>query len=165
MNIIRTMSFLFYSTDYGKLYINKITKIACDKLGAENRRGTKTHTILVFDKKILSKTAKIYRSDRRINTKSVEIQDDAPDARDTSWMDREPFHIAKEDDHRNFFSVINPEDNKGETDTVFKNDSADPLNASPVSSASLDYPTDCYYCDQMFTGSVIQDWRILICMV
>jgi hypothetical protein len=143
---------LFYSTDYGKLYINKITKIACDKLGAENRRGTKTHTILVFDKKILSKTAKIYASDRRINTRLVEIQDDAYDASDACFMDREPFHIAKEEDYRNFLTVGNPEHDKQEKDNMFKKELTDPLNASLASDAS-DSPTDCYYCDHRFIGS------------
>jgi hypothetical protein len=143
---------LFYSTNYGKLYINKITKIACDKLGAEDRRGTKTHTMLIFNEKILSKTAKIYGIGNRINTKLVEIKDDAPDAPDAPWKDSKPFYTLKEDDHNKILGVLSVENDKENGDMALTEDSSTPRNASFASSASLDYPPNCYYCDRTFSG-------------
>ncbi len=51
---------VFYSTDFGKLYINRITKIATDKFGAEKKHGSKNNSILNFNTENLVKMGKIY---------------------------------------------------------------------------------------------------------
>ena len=61
---------LFYSSDYGKIYRNKITGMICDKFGAEIDHRRDGNTIL-FSPKNLSKLGKIYKTNQ-INTKSCD---------------------------------------------------------------------------------------------
>jgi hypothetical protein len=69
---------VFHSTDHGKLYINTITKIAKDKFGAKTTHGMKTHTILVFNEKILTRASRNYNIGSKIKT----VPYDAPDTLD-----------------------------------------------------------------------------------
>jgi len=61
---------LFYSDEFGKIYRNNITKIICDKFGAEIDHRQKGN-ILVFDTDYLIKTGKIYLNMGIIKTKAV----------------------------------------------------------------------------------------------
>jgi hypothetical protein len=65
---------VFYLEGEGfrNIYINTITKIATDKLGADTKRGTKTHSVLVFNIETLRKNAKIYGVQNKITAKPVE---------------------------------------------------------------------------------------------
>jgi hypothetical protein len=82
---------VFYSTDFGKIYINKITNIATDKFGTEKKHGNKNNSILIFDEINLVKMNKVYGKTKRIQTKLVESNSDAPDALDAPWRDDKPF--------------------------------------------------------------------------
>jgi hypothetical protein len=74
---------VFYSTDYGRLYINKVTKIVKDKFGAKTSHDRKTNTMLIFNEKILTRVIKNYR----IGTKIKTVRCDALDACDASRED------------------------------------------------------------------------------
>lgn len=52
---------LFYSSDYGKIFRNSLTRMICDKFGAEidHRRDGNN---IIFDLEYLNKTQKIYQS-------------------------------------------------------------------------------------------------------
>jgi hypothetical protein len=110
------------------------------------------HTMLIFNEKILSKTAKIYGLGNRINTKLVEMEDDAPDAPDAPWKDSKPFYSLKEQENIKILGVFNVENDKENNHMALTEVSSNPRSASFASDASLDYPPNCYYCDLTFSG-------------
>jgi hypothetical protein len=148
---------VFYSTDYGKIYINRITGIATDKFGAERKHGNKSNSILVFKNGDLIKMAKIYASTKGIQTKLLEY--DAPDSFDALPKNDKPSDLRERDKKytniRN--SRFNPQINVIKTDdNVTINSSPELISASHASHASHDltqeYPSECYYCAQKFDG-------------
>jgi hypothetical protein len=66
---------IFYFTEYGKKYINTITKIAVDKLGAKKEHGREVQTILTFDKDTLERSARNYKVDTKIKTEPCDACD------------------------------------------------------------------------------------------
>jgi hypothetical protein len=71
---------IWYSDDFGKRYRNTVTKMICDKFGAEIDHKEKGNH-LVFDLERLAKTKRIYENDGKIKTR--------------------PFDESGENDHEN----------------------------------------------------------------
>ena len=71
---------IFYSSDFGKLYRNTITKMICDKFGAEMKHK-ENGNVLVFNDYIF-KVGKLYSDSNRIQTRLKTDSPDAPDAPD-----------------------------------------------------------------------------------
>jgi hypothetical protein len=145
---------LFYSTDYGRVYINTITNMATDKFGAERKHGNKNNSILTFDEEKLVKMDKIYGQAKGIQTKLVDSDaPDAPDAPDAQLMFSKRFNTLDRVQKLESSSTYSEEE-LGKTNKRFGHDSSqDPTHASTASGASqADHPPDCYYCDEVFNG-------------
>jgi len=154
---------VFHSTDFGKLYINKITQISTDKFGAEKKHGVKNNSILIFNVENFAKMAKVYGGTKGIQTKLVEMNCDAPDALDASWKDAEPFYMINKND-----KLKTVDDSGSKLDAIVKNQEIKTIqkkpsrhvNASNASNASCDeYPPNCYYCKEVFNGIGKQDYE------
>ncbi len=139
---------LFYADDFGKIYINTVTKIATDKLGADRKHGAKSHSILLFNVGTLSRNAKIYGVQNRINTKLVD--DDAvthPDAlagTASSLNVLENLELKRNNDK----SAENTHKNRNKTDdSNIEEMTHDYPDASNCVTASVEYPPECYRCE------------------
>ena len=75
---------IFYSSDYGKIYRNTITKMICDKFGAE-KKHKENGNVLIFNDYIF-KAGKLYGEPKTIFTM---LKTDAPDAPD-AHVESEP---------------------------------------------------------------------------
>jgi len=71
---------VFHSSDYDNIYRNVITKMICDKFGAE-KRHKENGNVLIFNDYIL-KVGKLYGEPKAIETRLVTDAPDAPDAPD-----------------------------------------------------------------------------------
>jgi len=69
---------IFYSSDYGKIYRNTITKMICDKFGAE-KRHKENGNVLIFNDYVF-KVGKLYGESKTIFTMLKPDSSDAPDA-------------------------------------------------------------------------------------
>jgi hypothetical protein len=75
---------VFHSSEYGKIYRNSVTKMVCDKFGAEMKH--KEHgNVLIFND-FIYKVGKLYCEPKRIHTK---LRPDASDASD-SHIENQP---------------------------------------------------------------------------
>jgi hypothetical protein len=144
---------IFYSENFGKIYINTVTKIAKDKLGADRKHGEKSNSILVFDTNTLTKNAKIYGKGNKIYTKPVTDALMHPDAHIDYGK---PFYMVeykeKYDNHEDLLQLSQENRAKNEdiTDKGLKHESRE--GPKCISASGQDYPPKCYYCDEYFEG-------------
>jgi hypothetical protein len=71
---------IFHSSEYGRMYRNTITKMICDKFGAEMIHKEKGN-VLIFNDYIF-RVGKLYSGKKTIQTRLKTDQPDAPDAPD-----------------------------------------------------------------------------------
>jgi hypothetical protein len=114
---------VWYSADYGKKYRNIITKLICDKFGAEKDHKEKGNN-LVFDFEKLTKMGKIYRNNDGIRT------------RDKADSLTHPDHVSRrglnESDYKN---ILN------------KDDSQSTLSSMDGQNRSVNQGEKCPFCD------------------
>lgn len=148
---------VFYSTDFGKLYINTVTKIATDKFGGEKKHGRKNNSILTFNTENLVKMGKIYGKTDGIQTKLVEIDCDACDAGDAPWRGAKPFYMVNDDEKHKKIDNLSTDLHENITNldkNVIQKEGPTPESASRASSASP-YRFNCYACEKANHGTPV----------
>lgn len=138
--------YLFNTSDH-KIYINTVTKIICDKFGAESKHERQGN-VLIFDGKDLVKAGKIYSESNKILTKPIEDCEPCEPC-EAPWSTEKPFYMHKYCEFHTEDSdlIENLEENDlKKVDTLYVKYESEPISASHASRASQ-YPHHCYRCD------------------
>jgi hypothetical protein len=156
---------LFNSTEFGRLYINRVTKIACDKFGGESKHQRKGSSLLVFNEQNLAKMENIYAMHKQIETKSLDSQSCEPcESCEPSRNDEGSISLVNrlqmDESPRCENAKIEEEYTKSSNNLI--GDMIETTqNVSHASHASQqpEYPSHCYYCDEIFNGIGVQSYK------
>jgi hypothetical protein len=139
---------VFHSSDYGKMYRNTVTRLICDKFGAEKKHKEKGDVLIFND--YIYKVGKLYDEPKTIKTNLMDEAAEPPEEPvakvPTLEMHNEP--EIKEDLGMN---LAGKDDNLG-----VKRECHIHSSVSSVSCESggqyQEYPPSCYYCNEYVAG-------------
>jgi len=126
-----------FNTSDHKIYINTVTKIICDKFGAESKHERQGN-VLIFNEKDLAKSGKLYSGSNTIETKLVEDCEPCEGC-EASWRDQKPFYMLEDSEK----SIANTDlidnlqlDEQEINDNTDADEKTDPVSASRASHPS-----------------------------
>ncbi len=150
---------VFYSARYGRLYRNTITKMICDRLGAETEHS-RDGDVFVFDYDHFEQIGKIFNESNKIKTRAVSVSVsvsesesgcDPCDSCDPSCGKDSSSNGSNYDKNCNKISNIlyNSQENLDKSDIKPDNEGDPfPQDVSRVSHVSQN--CNCYYCPEGF---------------
>ena len=125
---------IFHSADYPDFYRSTIIGMIADKFGAELDHKEKGNSI-IFNQDIFTRMGKQYDNAKGIQTRLIPDSPDSPDST--------PKEL--------FTTQIEMDQNTNELEQILVSPyESDPSDES--ANINIEYPPDCYYCDQKFYG-------------